>query len=71
MPVTELTMEQEFRLRHTLELLKEADKEDIITVFEALQHQNFILSNNVSNLVNNWPTTPRITPEETLRYGIS
>lgn len=34
----------------------DANKEDIITIFLALQHQNFVLTNTVSNLVKKWPT---------------
>jgi hypothetical protein len=48
-------MEQQFKLRRLTDLLPEAKKEDIITVFMALQHQNFVLSNTVSNLVKQWP----------------
>jgi hypothetical protein len=48
-------MEQQFKLRRLQDLLPEARKEDIITVFLALQHQNFVLSNTVSNLVKQWP----------------
>jgi hypothetical protein len=51
----ELTMEQQFKLRRLTDLLPEAKKEDIITIFMALQHQNFVLSNTVSNLVKQWP----------------
>jgi hypothetical protein len=51
----ELTMEQQFKLRRLTDLLPDAKKEDIITVFMALQHQNFVLSNTVSNLVKQWP----------------
>jgi hypothetical protein len=52
----ELTVEQSFKLRRLQDLLPEADKKDIITVFMALQHQNFVLSNSISNLVKQWPT---------------
>ena len=70
-PVTELTMEQEFRLRRMDDLLPEADKEDIITLLMALQHQNFILTNTVRNLVKQWPTFhPPITPEDQLNAGM-
>ena len=70
-PVTELTMEQEFKLRRMDDLLPEADKADIITVFEALQHQNFVLSNTVSNLVKLWPTSHLpTTPEDQLNAGM-
>ena len=71
MPITELTLEQQFRLRQIVDLLKDADKSDIIVVFEALQHQNFVLSNNLSNLIKQWPNLPPTTHEETLKYGIS
>lgn len=44
-------------------MLPEASKEDLITILDALQHQNFCLCNTVSNLVKNWPAHPT-TPEE-------
>ena len=37
---------------------KHVSKEDIITVFLALQKQNFILSNSLMNLVESWPKEP-------------
>ena len=64
MPVTELTMEQSFKLRRLEDLLPEADKEDIITIFLALQKQNFCLANTVSNLVTKWPNHPPTTPAD-------
>ena len=63
-PVTELTMEQEFKLRRMDDLLPEADKADIITLLMALQHQNFCLCNTVSNLVQQWPTSHPPTTQE-------
>lgn len=64
----ELTVEQSFKLRRLQDLLPDADKKDIITVFMALQQQNFVLSNSISNLVKQWPTViqrdPAITSEE-------
>ena len=69
-PVTELTMEQEFKLRRMDDLLPKADKADIITLLMALQHQNFCLCNTVSNLVTQWPTFhPPTTPEEPWKRG--
>ncbi len=65
MPVTELTMEQNFKLRRLEDLLPEADKKDIITLFMALQRQNFCLANTVSNLVQKWPNLPPTTPADT------
>ena len=55
MPTTKLTMEQEFKLRQLDDLLPRADKRDIITLFMALQEQCFVLGNNVSQLVKQWP----------------
>ena len=54
-PVIELTMEQSFKLRRLEDLLPKADKEDIVTLFMALQRQNFALANTVTNLVKQWP----------------
>jgi hypothetical protein len=65
MPVTELTMEQNFKLRRLEDLLPEADKTDIITLFMALQRQNFCLANTVSNLVQKWPNHPPTTHADT------
>ena len=65
----EMTMEQQFKMRRLQDLLPDAKKEDIITVFLALQHQNFVLSNTVSNLVKQWPlvqsTTDQVGKSET------
>ena len=36
-------------------------KEDIITVYLALQKQNFVLSNSLMNLVDKWPQEPVAT----------
>lgn len=77
MPVVDLKMEQEFKLRQIEDALRHPDtkKEDIITVFMALQRQCFVLGNNVSNLVSKWPihppTAPVITEEGLSKYGIS
>ena len=70
-------MEQQFKLRQIEDALrhKESQKEDIITVFMALQKQCFVLSNNVSNLVAKWPTPtnldPPTTKEGTYKFGLS
>ena len=51
-------------MRRLDDLLPEASKEDLITVFIALQEQNFVLSNTVANLVKQWPSHPPTTPED-------
>ena len=50
-----LTLEQQFKLRLVEDRLRErydTNKEDVITVFLALQKQNFILTNNLKNIIN-------------------
>lgn len=66
MPVVELTIEQEFKMRQIEDALKqdEVRKEDLITVFIAMQHQNFVLSNNIKQLLAQWQIHPLTTPEE-------
>ena len=63
MPIFDMTMEQSFKLRRLEDLLPKADKDDIITLFMALQRQNFALANTVTNLVKEWPIHPGTTPE--------
>jgi len=76
-PITELTLEQQFKLRQIEDALKneESRKEDIITIFMALQKQNFVLSNSLTNLVKNWPKPTQLDPstiDEVLsKFGIS
>ena len=66
-------MEQDLKMRQLKDALEkpETKKEDIITIFLALQRQCFCLSNNVSNLVKQWPTPRLITPEDPSKFGIS
>ena len=68
-PITELTIEQDLKMRILKDKLNEnydSHKEDIITLFLALQKQNFVLGNSLSNLLKKWTTIE----EEALRYGI-
>jgi hypothetical protein len=70
-------MEQQFKLKQIENALHDKDTklEDVITIFMALQRQNFTLCNTVSNLVKKWPTqipqVPVTTSEETLKFGTS
>ena len=50
-------------MRRLDDLLPKADREDLITLMTALQHQNYVLCNTVSNLVKEWPIHPPTTPE--------
>ena len=75
--MVDLTIEQQFKMRQIEDALRkpETAKEDIITVFLALQRQTFVLGNNVSNLIKTWPlqTTqaPAITGGGTSKCGNS
>ena len=62
-------MEQEFKLRQIEDGLKGASREDIITVFLALQHQCFVLGNNIKQLITEWPSHPPTTPEVPWKRG--
>lgn len=76
-PITDLTFEQDFKMRQIEDALNKPTtaKEDIITVFLALQRQNFVLSNSLTNLVKKWPTPTQLDPttiDEVLsRFGTS
>jgi len=72
-----MTMEQQFKLKQIENALRHPDTklEDVITIFLALQHQNFVLGNSLSNIVKKWPTQipqdRRTTDEETFKFGTS
>jgi hypothetical protein len=54
-----LTIEQDLKIRILKDKLNEnydSHKEDIITLFLALQKQNFVLGNSLSNLLKKWTT---------------
>ena len=58
-PITELTIEQDLKMRILKDKLNEnydSHKEGIITLFLALQKQNFVLGNSLSNLLKKWTT---------------
>lgn len=56
LPLLDLTIEQEFKMRQIEDALsnKDLDVKDIVTVFISLQHQNFVLSNNLKQLLKQW-----------------
>ncbi len=62
MPTTELTTEQMFKMRRMKDLLDKAPKEEIIPLFLEVQKTNFILTNNVGQLLSAW-NLPLTTPE--------
>ena len=54
-PLLKLTVEQDFKMRMIEDNIRKHydNKEDVITVFLALQRQNFALSNSLKNLIEN------------------
>ena len=71
-PITTLTMEQDLKLRQ-LEIALEredVDIKDVATVFIALQRQNFVMANSLTNLIDKWPTVPPTTNEVPAMFGI-
>ena len=66
-------MEQDLKLRVLSDRLEESyhdKKEDVITLILALQHQNFVLGNSITNLVNQWPKVQPTINEELSMFGI-
>ena len=63
MPVTEITLEQEFKLKRMEDLLKKCPPTQMIELFIDLQKTNFILTNNISQLLAQW-NLPVTTPED-------
>ena len=59
-PITELTVEQDLKLRLIKDSIENPDtpREDVNTVFLALQKQNFVLANSLTNLLEKWPKPP-------------
>ena len=58
-PIIELTMEQDLKLRQLEIRLEsgEVDYKDLVTVFLAMQKQNFVMANSILNLIEKSPQT--------------
>lgn len=71
-PITQLTVEQDLRLRYIWDACNkpETEKKDLITFLMALQKQNFVLGNSLTNLVEKWPKVQPITNEVPAMFGI-
>ena len=66
-------MEQDLKMRVIRDKVTAGfhdNKEEIIEVFMALQHQNFVLGNSLTNLVEQWPKAPPIINEVPEMFGI-
>ena len=67
-PITELTVEQDLKLRLIKDSIENPDtpREDVNTVFLALQKQNFVLANSLTNLIEKWPKPPMTMDPNTI-----
>ena len=63
MPITDLTVEQQFKLRRMKDLLDKCPPDQMIELFLQLQTTNFILTNNIGELLKAW-NLPVTTPED-------
>ena len=45
-------------------------REDVNTIFLALQKQNFVLANSITNLINKWPKPP-ILEDHNITEGVT
>ncbi len=65
-------MEQDLELRK-LELSLNSGKvnyEDVVTVFLAMQRQNFVMGNSIKNLIDKWPKVHPTINEVPAMFGI-
>ena len=72
-PITKLTVEQDLKMRILKDKLNENyddHKEDIITLFLALQKQNFVLGNSLTNLLEKWNTIEEERSNAGILFGI-
>ena len=72
-PITKLTYEQDLKMRVLKDKLNEnydSHKEDIITLFLALQKQNFVLGNSLKNLLEKWNTIEEERSNAGILFGI-
>ena len=72
-PITKLTVEQDLKMRILKDKLNENydnHKEDIITLFLALQKQNFVLGNSLTNLLEKWNTIEEDQSRSGILFGI-
>ena len=70
MPITDITIEQEFKMKRMEDLLQKCPPQEMIKLFLDLQKTNFILTNNIGQLLKEW-NLPVTTPEDQLKSGTS
>ena len=65
-------MEQDLQMRIIEDKLNSegVKYEDVVTVFLAMQRQNFVLANSIQNLVSKWPKVQPTINEDLSMFGI-
>jgi len=65
-------MDQDLKLRQFEIALnrEDTDIKDVITVLLAMQKQNFLMGNSITNLIDKWPKVQPTTNEELTMFGI-
>ena len=71
-PITELTMEQDLQMRVLEDKLNSGNVqyEDLVTVFLAMQRQNFVMGNSIKNLIKQWPPPQIPKDQDIIREGL-
>ena len=71
-PITELTMEQDLQMRVLEDKLNSGNVKytDLVTVFLAMQRQNFVMGNSIKNLIKQWPTVHPTINGDLSMFGI-
>ena len=71
-PVTKLTMEQDLQMRVLEDKLNSGNVKytDLVTVFLAMQRQNFVMGNSIKNLIKQRPTVHPTINGDLSMFGI-
>ena len=71
-PITKLTMEQDLQMRLLEDKLNSGNVkyEDVVTIFLAMQRQNFVMGNSIKNLIEQWPKVHPTINEVPAMFGI-
>ena len=71
-PITELTVEQDLQMRLLEDKLNSGNVryQDLVTVFLAMQRQNFVMGNSIKNLIKQWPPPQIQSDPNTIREGL-
>ena len=65
-------MEQDLQMRLLEDKLNSGNVryEDLVTIFLAMQRQNFVMGNSIKNLIQQWPPPPIQTDPNIISEGL-